>query len=53
MLLSLTNESVKQLLNVTDTTHEHALLLAIEMLKVHGLKMPTTLWEYKVKNIPQ
>ncbi|CAL1527053.1 unnamed protein product [Lymnaea stagnalis] len=47
MLLSLTNDSLTHFLNVTDITHERALLFAINMLKEHGVKMPATLWEYK------
>ncbi|KAH9504075.1 hypothetical protein Btru_067679 [Bulinus truncatus] len=47
LLISLYNDSLRQLLNVSDITHEKALHFAIEMLKDHGVKMPITLWDYK------
>ncbi|CAG5135813.1 unnamed protein product [Candidula unifasciata] len=47
MLLSMDGESLTQLLNVTDATHRRALLFAINRLKHEGVKVPSSLWEYK------
>lgn len=41
-------ESLTQLLNVSDNTHRRALMFAINRLKHEGVKVPSSLWEFKV-----
>lgn len=47
LLLSLDEKSLESRLNMTDNTHQRALLFAINVLREQGVKMPATLWEYK------
>ncbi|XP_005103431.1 bifunctional apoptosis regulator [Aplysia californica] len=47
MLLSLDEETLSGLLNMTDSTHQKALIFAIRLLQDQGVKMPASLWEYK------
>lgn len=48
MLLALNEESLLQLFNVSEPAHQAALLSAVAILKEQDVKMPSTLWEYKV-----
>lgn len=48
VLLSLDEENIGEVLNVTNHLHERALVIAIEDVRLKGVKMPSTLWEYKV-----
>ena len=48
--MSLTEDSLLARLNMTDSTHRKALMFAIGILAEQGVKMPATLWEYKVQN---
>ncbi|XP_071105944.1 bifunctional apoptosis regulator-like [Haliotis cracherodii] len=47
VLLSLDEENIGEVLNVTNHLHERALVIAIEDVRLKGVKMPSTLWEYK------
>uniref|UniRef100_A0A0B7AKF3 RING-type domain-containing protein n=1 Tax=Arion vulgaris TaxID=1028688 RepID=A0A0B7AKF3_9EUPU len=47
MLLAMDEESLEQLMNVSESVHQRALLLAVNMLKEQRVKVPSTLWDYK------
>ena len=48
MLLALDKSNLHELLNISNPLHEKALLYAIDDVREKGIKMPGTLWEYKV-----
>ena len=48
MLLYQEMNDLMKLLDVTDISHRSALQVAIGTLQEKGVRMPRTLWEYKV-----
>ena len=48
MLLYQEMNDLMKLLDVTDISHRSALQVAIGTLQEKGVRMPQTLWEYKV-----
>ena len=48
MLLYQEMDDLMKLLDVTDISHRSALQVAIGTLQEKGVRMPRTLWEYKV-----
>ena len=49
LLLYMETDYLMELLNVTDVFHRNALQVAIGTLQEKGVRMPQTVWEYKVR----
>ena len=48
LLIAVDNTSLESILNVTNTLHKRAISNAIWQLKEFNIKLPASLWEYKV-----
>lgn len=47
LLLAINENTLKTVLNVSEPLHQAAILSAIDSLRATGMKLPSTLWEYK------
>lgn len=47
MLLSVSENNLQSVFNMTDPLHQRAFLFAVGLLRANGVKLPGNLWEYK------